>query len=200
MSTTWIERVALQVCRRLDGLPLAIELAAARMRVLSLEQLASRLDDRFRLLTGGSRTDLPRHQTLQAVVTWSYDLLQEAEQHVFRRLSVFADEFSLDAAEAVVSGPPVSESEVLDVVTRLVEKSLVTISPAAGVYRYRLSRHFVSTGATDCWKPAKWLIGVRACSSGRWGWSPLSRSLCARRGRTPPLDEPSRSRRISGSH
>jgi predicted ATPase/class 3 adenylate cyclase len=131
-------QLALQVCRRLDGLPLAIELAAARMRALSMEQLASRLDDRFRLLTGGSRTDLPRHQTLQAVVTWSYDLLQDTEQHVFRRLSVFADEFGLDAAEAVVSGPPVMEEEVLDVLTRLVEKSLVMVSPAAGTYRYRL--------------------------------------------------------------
>jgi predicted ATPase/class 3 adenylate cyclase len=131
-------QVALQVCRRLDGLPLAIELAAARMRALSLEQLETRLNDRFRLLTGGSRTDLPRHQTLQAVVAWSYDLLEEAEQHVFRRLSVFAGDVSLDAAETVVSGPPVMEDDVLDVLTRLVEKSLVTISPGAGGYRYRL--------------------------------------------------------------
>ncbi|MDX6326162.1 MAG: hypothetical protein QOK15_2516 [Nocardioidaceae bacterium] len=130
--------LARQICRRLDGLPLAIELAAARLRALSLEDLANRLDDRFLLLTGGSRTDLPRHRTLQAVVTWSYDLLLESEQHVFRRISVFPDDFSLSAVEAVVWGPPVPHSGVLDVLTRLVEKSLLSVSPSTGGYRYRL--------------------------------------------------------------
>jgi predicted ATPase len=127
-----------QLCRRLDGLPLAIELAAARLRAVSMEELANRLDDRFRLLTGGSRTDLPRHRTLQAVVTWSYDLLLEPEQQVFRRVSVFPDDFTLAAAEAVVSGPPVPEGDVLDVLTRLVEKSLLSVAPVGGGYRYRL--------------------------------------------------------------
>ena len=152
-------QVALHVCRRLDALPLAIELAAARMRGLSLEQLASRLDDRFHLLTGGSRTDLPRHQTLQAVVTWSYDLLEESEQRVFCRLSVFADDFSLEAAEDVVSGPPVLANEVLDLLTRLVEKSLVTISAAAGAYRYRLLetlRQYGSDRLSESAEVARW--------------------------------------------
>jgi predicted ATPase/class 3 adenylate cyclase len=92
-----------QVCHRLDGIPLAIELAAARVRVLSVEQLASRLDDRFRLLTGGSRTALPRQQTLRALIDWSYDLLSEAERALLRRLSVFAGGWTLEAAEAVCS-------------------------------------------------------------------------------------------------
>jgi predicted ATPase/class 3 adenylate cyclase len=152
-------RLALQICRRLDGLPLAIELAAARLRALSLEQLATRLDDRFRLLTGGSRTDLPRHQTLQAVVAWSYDLLQEGERHVFSRLSVFADDFSLEAAEAVVGGPPVMDHDVLDVVTRLVEKSLVATTTSSGAYRYRLLetlRQYGTERLLDAGQLAKW--------------------------------------------
>jgi predicted ATPase/class 3 adenylate cyclase len=151
--------VALQICRRLDGLPLAIELAAARLRALSLEQLATRLDDRFRLLTGGSRTDLPRHQTLQAVVAWSYDLLREGERHVFSRLSVFADDFSLEAAEAVVGGPPVMDHDVLDVVTRLVEKSLVATTTSSGAYRYRLLetlRQYGTERLLDAGQLAKW--------------------------------------------
>src|SRR5262249_52983216 len=90
-----------QVCHRLDGIPLAIELAAARGKVLSVEQITARLDDRFRLLTGGSRTALPRHQTLRAAMAWSHDLLAEPERLVLRRLGVFAGEFTLEAAEAV---------------------------------------------------------------------------------------------------
>ena len=93
-----------QVCRRLDGIPLALELAAARLRGLSLEHLAARLDQRFRLLTGGSRTALPRQQTLQATVDWSYGLLSAAEQTLFHRLAVFSGGFSLEAAEAVCAG------------------------------------------------------------------------------------------------
>src|SRR5207302_1720761 len=90
-----------QICRGLDGIPLAIELAAARVRLLSVEQIAQRLDDRFRLLTGGSREALPRQQTLRATVDWSYDLLTEPERALLRRLSVFAGGFTLEAAEAV---------------------------------------------------------------------------------------------------
>ena len=120
-----------RICRRLDGLPLAIELAAARLRALSLEQIATRLDDRFRLLRGGERT-------LEAVVAWSYDLLTDPEREVFVRLSVFPADFSLEAAEMVVSDDVVEESEILDLLTRLVEKSLVTIVMSDETYRYRL--------------------------------------------------------------
>ena len=127
-----------QLCRRLDGLPLAIELAAARLRSLSLEQLAKRLDDRFRLLTGGARTDLPRQRTLEAVVAWSYELLTEEERAVFERLSVFPHHFTLEMAEAVAAGGIVDELDVVDHVCRLVEKSLVTTVDVDGAQRYRL--------------------------------------------------------------
>ncbi len=120
-----------QICRRLDGLPLAIELAAARLRALSLEQVATRLDDRFRLLRAGERT-------LEAVVAWSYDLLTDAERELFVRLAVFPADFSLEAAETVVSDAVVAESDVLDLLTRLVEKSLVTTVITDESYRYRL--------------------------------------------------------------
>ena len=115
------------ICRRLDGLPLAVELAAARLRSLTLATLAERLGDRFRLLTGGARTALPRQQTLRAVVDWSYDLLFEDERHLFARLSVFAGGCDLDAAEAVCADDRVPAGEILDVLSRLVDKSLVSI-------------------------------------------------------------------------
>src|SRR5262249_44237316 len=110
-----------RVCRALDGMPLAIELAAARLRTMSLDQLASRLDDRFRLLTGGSRTALPRHRTLRAVVDWSWELLTEAERMVLRRLSVFSGGASLDAGERVCAGGGVERERVLELLTALVE-------------------------------------------------------------------------------
>ena len=90
-----------QICKRLDGIPLAIELAAARIKVLSVQEIAARLDDRFSLLTAGSRTAIPRHQTLRATIDWSHDLLTEPERILLRRLSVFAGGFTLEAAEAV---------------------------------------------------------------------------------------------------
>ncbi|MFM9705238.1 BTAD domain-containing putative transcriptional regulator [Streptomyces galilaeus] len=122
-----------EICRRLDGLPLAIELAAARLRVLTPRQIADRLDDRFRLLTSGSRTVLPRQQTLRAVVDWSWDLLDEDERDVLRHLSVFARGCDLAAAEAVC-GPA-----ALDALGSLVDKSLVVAAPAPdGRMRYRL--------------------------------------------------------------
>ncbi|MET8567063.1 BTAD domain-containing putative transcriptional regulator [Streptomyces sp. NPDC004783] len=122
-----------EICRRLDGLPLAIELAAARLRMLTARQIAERLDDRFRLLTSGSRTVLPRQQTLRAVVDWSWDLLDEDEREVLRRLSVFAGGCDLDAAEAVC-GPA-----ALQALGSLVDKSLVVAAPAGdGEMRYRL--------------------------------------------------------------
>src|SRR5205823_9603554 len=145
-----------QVCRQLDGIPLALELAAARLKVLPVEQIAARLDDRFRLLTGGSRTALPRQQTLRALIDWSYDLLSEPERALLRHLSGFAGGWTLEAAEAVGSGQwavgsEVNDSEselttdhwppptdVLDLLTSLVDKSLVIYDEQAGAGRYRL--------------------------------------------------------------
>ncbi|MFI6325041.1 BTAD domain-containing putative transcriptional regulator [Nonomuraea sp. NPDC050556] len=121
-----------RICQALDGIPLAIELAAARLRTMSVDQLARRLDDRFRLLTGGSRTALARHQTLRAVVDYSWDLLSEEERGVLRRLSVFSGGASLEAAEAVCGG-----DEVLDLLTALVDKSLLLVD-YAGAPRYRM--------------------------------------------------------------
>ncbi len=119
------------ICRRLDGLPLAVELAAARLRSLTLATLAERLDDRFRLLTMGARTALPRQQTLRAVVDWSYDLLFEDERRLFARLAVFAGGCDLEAAEAVCADDEVPAGEILDLLSRLVDKSLVA-RPNAG--------------------------------------------------------------------
>jgi len=117
--------VVAELCRRLDHLPLALELAAARLRVLPLTQLVGLLDDRFRVLTGGSRTALARHQTLRAVVDWSHDLLFDDERRLFARLSVFTGGCGLDAVEAVCSDDELDQGEVLDLLSRLVDKSLV---------------------------------------------------------------------------
>jgi predicted ATPase/DNA-binding SARP family transcriptional activator len=114
-----------QVCRRLDGIPLAIELAAARLNVLPVAGIATRLDDSFRLLTGGSRTALPRHQTLRATIDWSYALLSHKERIQLRRLSVFKGGWSLEAAEAICAGKEIEEIEVLELLSSLVNKSLV---------------------------------------------------------------------------
>ena len=128
-----------QVCSRLDGIPLAIELAAARVKVLKVEQIAQRLDDRFRLLTGGSRTALPRQQTLRALIDWSYDLLPESERALLRRLSVFVGGWTLEAAETVCQGKGVADYDVLDPLTQLVNKSLVVVDVDEGAeMRYRL--------------------------------------------------------------
>ncbi len=127
-----------QVCRRLDGLPLAIELAAVRLRAMSLPQLAARLDRQFWRLTAGGRTEIPRQATLEAVVTWSYDLLSEAEQHALARLAVFPDHFTLEMAEAVIPEPPIAEPDVVDIVSRLVAKSLVATVNAPDGLRYQL--------------------------------------------------------------
>ena len=116
-----------QVCARLDGLPLAIELAAARMRVLSVHQLAARLDDVFGLLTGGGRLAPPRHQTLRATLDWSHDLLEDSERVVFRRLAVFAGGFTLSAAERVATGGLIQPGDVVDVLARLADKSLLRV-------------------------------------------------------------------------
>jgi predicted ATPase/class 3 adenylate cyclase/Tfp pilus assembly protein PilF len=159
-----------QVCRRLDGIPLAIELAAARVKLLSVEQIASRLDDRFRLLTGGNRTALPRHQTLRATMDWSYELLSEQERLLLRRLSVFVGGFMLEAAEAVCAGAvdsypltvdsregdasslstvncQLSTEEILDLLTQLVDKSLVVMEEHGGEAWYRLLETIRQYGA-----------------------------------------------------
>jgi predicted ATPase len=127
-----------QVVTRLDGIPLAIELAAARVRALTPEKLAERLTDRFRLLIGGSRTAMPRQQTLRATIDWSYELLGEHERAVLRRLSVFAGGWSLEAAEAVCAGEGIESDGVLDLLTRLVDKSLVVMGDVDGMLRYHL--------------------------------------------------------------
>ncbi|MEU4197714.1 BTAD domain-containing putative transcriptional regulator [Kribbella sp. NPDC026611] len=126
-----------RVCRALDGMPLAIELAAARLRTMTLDQLANRLDDRFRLLTGGSRTALPRHRTLRAMIDWSWELLSDAERLVLRRLAVFSGGASLDAAEHVCTSDTVESWAVLELLTALTEKSLV-VAEGDEVPRYRL--------------------------------------------------------------
>src|SRR6202043_1273156 len=126
------------ICRRLDGIPLAIELAAARAATLGIEGLAARLDDRFRLLAGGRRTALPRHQTLRATLDWSYELLTEPERVVLRRLAIFAGGFTMQAASAVAADDEIAAAEVVDCVANLVAKSLVTTEGDGSVARYRL--------------------------------------------------------------
>jgi len=135
-----------EICIRLDGLPLAIELAAARIKVLSAEQIAARLSDQFKLLTGGSRTALPRQQTLQALIDWSYDLLSESERMLFRRLAVFSGGWAIEAAEIVCAVDGLDTYEILDLLTQLVSKSLVVAEEQEnGEIRYRMMetiRHY----------------------------------------------------------
>jgi non-specific serine/threonine protein kinase len=127
-----------RVCYRLDGIPLALELAATRVTVLSVEQIADELDDRFRLLVGGKRTAVRRHQTLQATFDWSFDLLTDPERAVLRRLAPFAGGFGLDAARAVCSGGEVAAADVLDHLTRLVNKSLIAADVRPQIARFHL--------------------------------------------------------------
>jgi predicted ATPase/DNA-binding CsgD family transcriptional regulator len=149
-----------RVCHRLDGVPLAIELAAARVRVLSVAQISARLDDCFRLLATESRMADPRHQTIRATIDWSFELLSREERVLFRRLSVFAGGFTLETAEAVCAGEDIEAHEVLDLLSHLVEKSLVLVAEQQGGEgaRYRL------------------LETVR-----RYGWEKLSESSGAER-------------------
>ena len=130
------QAAVVELARRLDGIPLAIELAAVRLRMLGLDQLVERLNDRFHLLVGGSRTAPPRHQTLEATIAWSHDLLGPDERAVLRRLSVFAGSFSLEAAEAV--GQAGTATLALDVLTSLVERSFVVREGTSERARYRL--------------------------------------------------------------
>ncbi|MGA8533724.1 MAG: adenylate/guanylate cyclase domain-containing protein [Candidatus Tumulicola sp.] len=130
--------IVADICRRLDGIPLAIELAAARVRMLSPKQLRDRLDERFRLLTGGSRDVMPRQQTLRALIDWSHDLLDEFERVLFRRLAIFVDGFTLEGAAAVGSGEEPDELDAFDVLASLVDKSLVLAEARGDALRYRL--------------------------------------------------------------
>ncbi|MFN8633241.1 MAG: tetratricopeptide repeat protein [Chloroflexota bacterium] len=127
-----------QICRQLDGIPLAIELAAARVAVISPEQIADRLRDRFRLLTGGSRSALPRYRTLRATIDWSFDLLDDAERTLLRRLAVFAGGWSLEAAESICADEALAPDDVLDLLSGLVAKSLVLADEHPEGVRYRL--------------------------------------------------------------
>ncbi len=135
------------ICRRLDGIPLAIELAAARVRALSVENIAARLNDRFHLLTRGDRNALPRQQTLRAMIDWSHDLFSDAERVLYRRLSVFAGGWTLEAAEAVGAGNPSEARDVPDLLSRLVERSMVEAE--VGGRRYRLLQS-VRQHAQEC--------------------------------------------------
>jgi non-specific serine/threonine protein kinase len=151
-------QTVMQICDRLDGIPLAIELAASRVNVFDPELILNRLDDRFRLLTGGSRTALERHKTLEATIDWSYDLLSENEKTIFHRLSVFVGGFDLEAYEKICSGSTLNNIDSIDVLTGLIEKSLViTKTLENGKFRYQLLetiRHYakkklLESGETD---------------------------------------------------
>ena len=128
----------IQICQRLDGIPLALELAAARVKLLTVEHVAERLNDRFNLLTQGSRTALARQQTLRAAIDWSYDLLAEEARVLFARLSVFAGGFTLEAVEKICADAPLTPRVVLDVLTRLVDRSLVKVERQGNYERYRM--------------------------------------------------------------
>ena len=173
--------------RRLDGIPLALELAAGRMAVLSVGELAERLDDRFKLLAGGSRTSPERHRTLQAAVDWTYDSLSPQEATLFARLSVFAAAFTLEAAEAVTPGDGIGPGEVLALLSCLVDKSLVVAEHGHGATRYRLletMRHYArerlaeipAAGAARRSAHLRWVLGLarraepalRGPEQGRW--------------------------------
>jgi predicted ATPase/class 3 adenylate cyclase len=141
-----------EICRRLDGIPLAIELAAARVKVLSPQQLAQKLDERFRVLTGGDRTALPRQQTMRALIDWSYDLLSDDERTLFRKLSIFAGGFTLETAGAIGVDEITDEIAVLDLLSSLVDKSLVAAELVGSGTRYRLlesTREYAREKLTD---------------------------------------------------
>ena len=155
-------RAVAEICTHVDGVPLALELAAARVRALSVEQIAVRLEDRFHLLTGGSSTALPRQQTLRALIDWSYDLLTDAEKSLLLRLWVFAGGWTLEASEHVCAGEGIEAWDVLDLLTALVDKSLVGYEEQDGQARYHLLEtirqyaraRFVESDADDKWRLA----------------------------------------------
>ena len=165
------EQVA-DICARLEGIPLAIELAAARVRLLSVGDIAARLDDRFALLSDGPRTGPSRHRTLRAAVDWSHDSLTVPERHLFQQLSVFSGGFTLQAAEVVCPGGDSSPPAVLETLTGLVDKSMVVADPGAGVSRFRLletlrqysAERLAESGESDsaAWRHLAWARAVAA--------------------------------------
>ena len=159
-----------EICARLDGLPLAIELAAARVRALSLAEILDGLHDRFRLLTGGARTAVRRHQTLRASVDWSHALLTDSERVLFRRLAVFVGGFDLDAARAVAAGGDIEHFQVLDQLGLLIDKSLVVADSTGGASRYRLLDTVRQYGAEKLERPARPMpcVRVTATTTRRW--------------------------------
>jgi predicted ATPase len=175
-----------QICHDLDGIPLAIELAAARVRVLSPDQISAGLSDRFRLLTGGSRSVMPRQQTLRASVDWSHELLRENEQTLFRRLSVFAGGWTLTAVEEVCAGGGIDRLAILDLLTSLVDKSMVSVEERNAGMRYRLletvrqyaldrltlsgEREAVRTSHRDAFLALAEEIAPRLHGAGQRGW------------------------------
>ena len=163
------------LCRRLDGLPLAIELAAVRTRVLTIEQIRARLNDRFGLLTGGGRAALPRHQTLRTTIDWSYDLLAVAERPLLRRLCVFAGRFTLEDVEAVCTADDVPVAGVLDLLSSLVDKSLVMKEDHQGVACYRLHETMREYSALKLRESGEEVTVAERCTDYYW-----SRCLQAR--------------------
>jgi predicted ATPase/DNA-binding CsgD family transcriptional regulator len=137
-DTDVTRQLVFELCRRLDGMPLALELAAVRLRTIGLDELLERLSNRFAVLTGGSRAALPRQQTLMATIDWSHDLLSGPEAALLRRLAVFPSDFGLDAAEAVATGTGIGPTAVLELLTSLIEKSFIARLGAAATARYRL--------------------------------------------------------------
>jgi predicted ATPase/class 3 adenylate cyclase len=173
------------VCVRLDGIPLALELAAARLGSLSVSEINSRLDQRLRLLTGGSRTALPRHQTLRALIDWSYELLNTDERVVLDRLSVFAGGWTLEAAEAVAAGGDIGDWQVLDRLAALVDKSLVQAEEIDGSTRYRCWRRSATTppNTSPCGPAPSWTPPAPPTAITTWLWSRPPTYTCAARTR-----------------
>jgi non-specific serine/threonine protein kinase len=154
------------ICARLDGIPLAIELAAPLLRSMSVDELSERLDQRFALLTGGSRAALPRHRTLRSTIDWSYDLLTEREQAMLRRVSVFAGGWTLASAEQVCAGDGIDASDVCEQLTLLVDKSLVVTDEQAGTTRYQMLetvRQYALDRLRDSGEEARWRGAHLAC-------------------------------------
>ncbi|MGP3926351.1 ATP-binding protein [Streptomyces sp. 8N616] len=178
-----------ELCHRLDGIPLALELAAGRLRALSLEQLLQRLDDRFRLLTGGSRTALPRHRALRTAIGWSHELCTPRERLLWARLSVFAGHFDLESAEYVCSGPDLAADDLLDVVGELVAQSVLAREDTPAGVRYRMLETVRAYGA--CWLEATgdtarmrrrhrdWYMGLATWCELDW-FSPRQAEVAAR--------------------
>lgn len=180
---------ALELCRRLDGIPLALELAAGRLRALSTEQVLQRLDDRFRLLTGGSRSALGRHQTLRTAIGWSHELCAPEQRLLWARLSVFAGQFDLEAAEYICSGPDLPADSVLDVLSGLLAQSVVLREESAVGARYRMldtvreygSEWLAATGDTDRLRRRHrdWFLGLATWCELDW-FSPRQAEVAAR--------------------